>query len=463
MTGQIRLHGRRTIYTNEREITRENLLKVLNRAMGIHGKNRAEIEYLHRYRRGDTPVWNRIKDVRPEIRHTVTENHANEIVTFWNGYTYGYPMQYVRSSGEEALEEPMSLLNKYMRVLGKSTLDLQRGEWEFECGVSYYLVLPEASNTGVPFRIYVLDPRENGVVYSSRLGNARMLSFRVSMNDEGRKVISGYTQTHFYEVESGDIITWEPHSLGTVPVFEYSSSTLKMGVFEGVISALDEIDLLQSNRGDDIDQIVQSYMKLIGCTIDQQQLEEFRREKLIALPPGGDCDTISAPLNQSGVQTYKDDLYQSILLTCSMPNRNGGSSTSDTGAAVMYRDGWTAAEMRAALNDGMIDKSEYEMLGLVCYIMRLSDGVEIYPSDIIIKHTRRNQSSLLTGVQALCELLNNEKVNPKTAWEIANLTTDIETAYEEGMKWFEREESSGAEGNQMQGEDNIQGREHTTM
>ena len=39
-------------------------------------------------------------------------------------------------------------------------------------------------------------------------------------------------------------------------------------------------------------------------------------------------------------QTLKNDLYQTILTICGIPNRNGGSSTSDTGNAVIFRDGW---------------------------------------------------------------------------------------------------------------------------
>ena len=43
---------------------------------------------------------------------------------------------------------------------------------------------------------------------------------------------------------------------------------------------------------------------------------------------------IASELNQTNTQTIVDDLEDAYLTICGMPNRNGGSSTSDTGQAV---------------------------------------------------------------------------------------------------------------------------------
>ena len=51
-----------------------------------------------------------------------------------------------------------------------------------------------------------------------------------------------------------------------------------------------------------------------------------------------------------------------------MPNRNGGTSTSDTGSAVIMRDGWSAAEARAKDSELMFKLSEKEFLKLVLRI-----------------------------------------------------------------------------------------------
>ena len=45
-----------------------------------------------------------------------------------------------------------------------------------------------------------------------------------------------------------------------------------------------------------------------------------------------DVDEVATELNQTQSQTLKDDFYNAVLTICGMPNRNGGSSTSDTGS-----------------------------------------------------------------------------------------------------------------------------------
>ena len=56
------LHGRRQIFTGEKEITRENVISVLTKALGVHALNRREILYLKAYERGVQPILERSKN-----------------------------------------------------------------------------------------------------------------------------------------------------------------------------------------------------------------------------------------------------------------------------------------------------------------------------------------------------------------------------------------------------------------
>ena len=58
------LYGRKQIFTDAAEITRENIFEVLGKAWATHLKNRGDIEYLWRYYKGEQPVLLRVKDVR---------------------------------------------------------------------------------------------------------------------------------------------------------------------------------------------------------------------------------------------------------------------------------------------------------------------------------------------------------------------------------------------------------------
>lgn len=51
------MFGRRIIKTSVTEITEDNVVDVLNKAMATHSINRSEIDYLWKYYRGDQPMF----------------------------------------------------------------------------------------------------------------------------------------------------------------------------------------------------------------------------------------------------------------------------------------------------------------------------------------------------------------------------------------------------------------------
>ena len=63
----MQLHGRRMIKTDESEVTIDNVVTILRKALPFHWKNRSEINYLWHYYKGRQPILNRVKLVRTEI------------------------------------------------------------------------------------------------------------------------------------------------------------------------------------------------------------------------------------------------------------------------------------------------------------------------------------------------------------------------------------------------------------
>ena len=127
-----------------------------------------------------------------------------------------------------------------------------------------------------------------------------------------------------------------------------------------------------------------------------------------------------------------------------MPNRNGGSSTSDTGAAVIMRDGWTDAEARAKDSELMFKKSEQEVLKLILRILRDTDGLDEYVyklrlRDIDMKFTRRNYDNIQSKSQVLVSMLGNNKIHPRLAFTSSGLFSDPENAYQLSMEYAEEQ------------------------
>ena len=269
------LNGRRVITTSVRNITSDNVLDVLQKTLPVHVINRSEIEYLWQYYRGEQPILKRQKEVRPEICNKIVENRANEIVSFKVGYLCGEPIQYVSRNGSEV--EQINLLNEMMFAEDKISKDQELVEWQMICGTSFRLVLPDAINEEdeAPFEIYTLDPRETFVVYSNDIGNKPLMAVKYCTDENNVTRYSVYTQNEYFLIEGDILKEIKPHALQIVPIFEYPANNARLGAFEIVLSQLDAINSVASNRLDGVEQFVQAFIKFVNCDISKDEYKEF--------------------------------------------------------------------------------------------------------------------------------------------------------------------------------------------
>ena len=442
------MFGRRIIKTSVTEITEDNVVDVLNKAMATHSINRSEIDYLWKYYKGEQPIRHRVKDVRPEICNKIVENRANEIVSFKVGYLCGEPIQYVSRNGGDEVVKSINTLNEYMFAEDKAAQDQELVEWQMICGTAFRLVLPDevGEEDEAPFELYTLDPRDTFVVYSNEIGNKPIMAVKYSKDDDEIFHYSIYTENRYFHVD-GDILNREksrPHALNMIPIFEYPANNARLGAFEIVLPLLDTINKVDSNRMDGVEQLVQAFIKFINCDISKEEYEEFLQLGAIKVKSvdgqTADVGVVTSELNQSQSQTLKEDIYNAILTICGMPNRNGGTSTSDTGSAVLLRDGWSDAEARAKDSENVFKRSEKKMLKLVLRICRDLGGINLYLKDIDMKFTRRNYEAIQSKSQVLISMLQEPKIHPQLAFQHSGMFSDSESAYTMSMKYYEEQQ-----------------------
>ena len=441
------MFGRRVIKTSVTNITEENVVDVLLKALSIHALNRSEIDYLWEYYKGKQPILHRQKEVRPEITNRIVENRANEIVSFKVGYLCGEPIQYVGKNGSEEITQGITRLNELMFAEDKATQDQEIVEWQMICGTAYRLVLPDekGEEDEAPFELYTLDPRDTFVVYSNEIGNKPVMAVKYSKDDNEITHYSIYTENMYYLVEDGILKESTPHALDMIPIFEYPANNARLGSFEIVLPLLDTLNNITSNRMDGIEQVIQAFIKFINCDISKEEYEEFLQLGAIKVKSvdgaNADVGVVTTDLNQSQTQTLKEDCYNAILTICGMPNRNGGTSTSDTGAAVLLRDGWSLAEARAKDSENMFKKSEKKMLKLVLRICRELSDLNLGLKDIELQFTRRNYENIQSKSQVLVSMLQNNKIHPLLAFQHSGLFIDPERAYAMSLKYYEEEQA----------------------
>lgn len=432
------MYGRRIIYTDVNVITSENVIDVLDKAVSVHKMNQNEIEYLWNYYKGQTPIQSKIKEVRDNINHKIAVNRAQEIVNFKRGYGFGEPIQYIRRGSDETLTDDINKLNEYMFGESKHAKDSRLAEWLYVCGLGMRMILPGQDDES-PVKIYTLDPRYSFVVRYNGLGEHTVMGVKFVVKSDNTIVYSVYTKDKYFEIANSKIVKEEPHSLNDIPVFCYQANQAMLGAFEIVLPLLDAIEEIESNRLDDIVQYVNSFLALLGGTIDEDTYSKLEEYKMLCLPEGTDAKYLSGSLQQSDVQVLVDNLYEDILTICGIPNRNGGSSTSDTGQAVYLRDGYGAAETQMQSVENEFKLSEKEALRLILRILRDIAGINLTVKDIEIKFSRRNYDNLQTKSQVLVTLLNNPKVHPELAFQHSGMFLDPEGAYLQSKAWWEEQ------------------------
>ena len=441
------MHGRRIITTDVAEITAANVVEVIKEAIDLHELNRSEINYLWKYYKGEQPILQRTKTVRPEICNRIVENRANEIVSFKVGYLCGEPIQYVGRNCDEAVTAGVGALNECMFLVDKPALDQEVVEWGMIGGTAYRMVLDnekyDSESDEAPFDMFTLDPRDTFVVYSNDVKRRRMLGVKYNTDDYGVKTYSAYTNNLYFLIKDDKVTEIKAHGLGDVPIIEYPANNARLGAFEIVLPLLDAINNIESNRMDGIEQFVQAFVKFINCDITKEDFEALKDLGAIKVKSAdgqqADVDIVTNELNQQQTQTLKDDAYQAVLTICGMPNRNGGSSTSDTGSAVLLRDGWSLAESRAKDSELMFKRSEKEMLKLVLKLCEGLSDLKLKLKDIDMKFTRRNYDNIQSKSQVLVSMLQQPKIHPLLAFTHCGLFSDPESAYTMSNEYYEEQ------------------------
>ena len=442
------LFGRRVIYTDETEITKDNVVSFLRNAFPTHVANRCEINYLYNYYKGKQPILERTKQVREEINNKVVCNLAYDIVDFKVSYLLGSPFTYVSDSEDT---EAVNILNDYMNQVGKETLDRELIEWNHICGTGYryaQAIEPSLVKEGdAPFDLFTLDPRTTFIGYSSTFKKKRLVAVTYTESETTGHIINFtvYTpkQTFTFGVEKlgeGDKetvlgFTVKDNPLGEIPIFEYPANNARLGAFETVLPLLDAYNRITSNDVDGVELQVQSFLKFINCDLDKDALEnlkEFGAIKIKSVDGApADVDTVKTDYSYDGANITKEDIYRNILTICGMPITGNGKSISANNGAIYVQNGWSQAESKARATEVQFNGSERLMLNLVLKICNENGKkkLDLRSSDLTCKSPRTNNENLQVKAQVLCEMLNTPRVHPKLAFEACGLFSDPDTAY----------------------------------
>lgn len=427
--------------------------------MAVHAKNANEIRYLMKYERGDQPILQRVKEIRPEINNRVVENHAAEIVNFYRGYVFGSPVCYIQraasdSDGQQTEKHDNSniaLLNEMFFEESKSSQDQQLAKEFFTCGIAYRFIFPKKQKNGKsPFLMKPLPPDRTFIIYSADMLVDELAGVYYYTDDSGDHFTVYTDKTVFFINRLADkynAVKAEPNNIKMIPIIEYKANFDRMGMFERCVPLLDAINKCTSDRLNGLEQYVNSFIWMNNIEITEKQVNELR-DKLILLTKNANgtdkaqVQYLTSELHQDSEQVLKDDLYNQMLQISGVPSRENNTG-GDTGQAVQLRNGFEIAESIAKSIEPVFEECDRKLLRVALKIIATDGEVpgmsDLKISDIGIQFNRNRTDALLTKVQALVMMLEGG-IHPLKAIETVGLFSDAQQVYNDSVPYLKKYE-----------------------
>lgn len=468
-------YGRIRITTDYTEITDENIKAVLQESYRIHLMNRERIKYLLEYEKGNQPIKDRKKEIRPEINEKVCDNLANEIANFRLSYKWGNPITFAQRADEdlkgnkpEADNKGVTLLNEMLSEEGFSAKCVEAFYPMEVAGVGYMMVdiKKRPLEDGAVFDIIALDPLNTFVVYDNTVYKRPLLGVVYVETQDGNKHFTCLSKDKRYEIfnqiriENGEKKKdWlfgdrsgEKNPMECVNIVEFERSYDRMGCFERQLSDLDNVNTLTSDFTNNVSQDVQSCWWMNDCDFPTDPKTGERQKPVSGqwiqtfTGQGENKKPLIQPLviqtDYAGILAnikYRRDV---IRQKCNVPvqaSAGGGS----TGTAMSMASGWESAETSAAMETELVKHKLMSLAEMVLTAIRKSTStpkesalLNLTVSDIKPSVLRKKNYDMATKANTYATLVKNG-IHPRHAMLFIEAFPDTNLVYTDSMPYLE--------------------------
>lgn len=461
--------GRKKIYTGTSEITSNNVIDVLDKALIAHSKNASQIQFLINFEKGLQPL-QRKKTVRKEIDIHSISNLAHQITEFWLGYFWGNHMAFVQKSDKHPVgsdprdsDSAITLLNEMYEAEDMERKDQLLAYYLEVCGTCCQLIdiKRNVSDGDAVFDLVTLDPRYSFVVYSSDAYEKPMMGVSFNKDEDGCNVYTCITNDTVFIIKdktSNESFIWdrkkeftsrsgEANPFGKVNIIEFERATDRTGVFERQIDELNALNILESDLVNDVAQTTQA--NWWGNDIELEKDEKTGEIKgvqggqwILTKTNGNgqkpDIKALVLNYDYAGVLQNIQAKHDGILERTFTPKQTEQSGGSTTGATSLS-SGWTATEAVAKKQEATI-RSGYRLRNQLALIaIHKSPDVpadsplqRLKNSDIDIRPIRQRSFDMATKINSMATMIQN-MVHPRIAMEAIDFFPNLAEAIEDSL------------------------------
>lgn len=272
---------------------------------------------------------------KPDNR--VVVNFPKYIVDTMNGFFIGNPVKIVAE--DEAVSDYVEYLDRY------NDQDDNNAELAKICSIygkgheMYYT--DEESELCITY----LDPKEAFMIFDESIIERPLFFVRRYVDREGFEYgsISDATSVRNFKVTGGLkwLDEWQPHYFDGVPATEYVENGERQGLFEPVMSMVNAYNKAISEKANDVDYFADAYLKVLGTTVDTDDVQFIRDNRIVNFEGDGSDKIIAEFMEKPNSDTTQENLLErlerlifQISMVANISDENFGTAS---GIAMKYK------------------------------------------------------------------------------------------------------------------------------
>lgn len=319
--------------------------QILNDVIEYNEKYKERYKMLENYYFGKQAIMGRTKEDRLK-NNKVMINHAKYITDTNVGYLLGNPVDYQvdKDTSGNPLYDIQPILDAYKKqTINDLDSEIAKDVSIFGMQYEYVYVNEDAEPKSCE-----IDNKNAIIVYDDTVEHNKLFGLIY------RPIYKGETFKHWEIIYCDDKVvrTYKsyskslnkvgddtPHKFGKVPLIAYKNNPELLGDFEPVITLIDAYNLLQSDRVNDKEQLVDAILCMYGMDFTPEQADMLRDSRMLAsIPSDGKVEYLVKTLQEGDVDVLRQNLENDIHKISMVPNMSDQNFVGNSsGVAIKYK------------------------------------------------------------------------------------------------------------------------------
>lgn len=420
------------------EVSKSLIIKLIKK----HRMKKGRFDRLERYYDADHEILKRTLDSESLPNNKLVCNHAKYIADMASAYFIGEPVVYESDIDIEDIKE-------IFKHSDESSHNSELAEDASIFGVAYELVY---INDDAEPSLIALDVKETFVVTDDTVAKNALfaVNYYQSFDEDDKEngfIVNVYDAEYHYEYyfneldeNSGQLKKEEVHYFNAVPIVEYLNNKREQGDYEQVITLIDAYNLLQSDRVNDKEQLVDAILALYGSELDEEGAKLLKQYKMLNMQTGDKAEWLIKQLNEQDTEVLKraieEDIHKFSMVPCLTDKNFIGNSS---GVAMKYK--LLGLEQLSKRKERYFSVGLRERLKLISNIQGIKgSNLDIKCINIIYSRSLpANELEISQLVNNLQGIVSNETLVSKIPF-IADAVSEIEKLRAEKLENFEHQQ-----------------------